>query len=801
MSRHVASDVRFAARSLLRTPRFALAFLLTTTALVASITAVFAFVEAVLLRALPYPHAERLVTVGSVQPNRFGTNVDYGDAVIFRRQARSIEQWALYRMGMIEVVNESTGGPMVQDLSGSVELLPLLGIRLQAGRFFDAADATAGAANVVIVSHELAQQLFQTADRAMGQTLTFRHGIYTIIGVSEPGADVPTNWLDRPRVWRPIRESTAERSPFTTIARLRDGVSLQQARADLTTLAAALAQERPGTHAGRTVTVTSLRDRLAGDYKPLLWIFFAAVTCVLAIGVSNLVTLQLARNNARARDLSVRAALGASRGRLFVHLAAEPMLLAAVGGAIGSWLASVIVPAVTAQLPPRFPRLDEIGFAWPATLFGIVMSLAIGLVAGGLPAWRVGRHELGGRLHVRGGAVTGSRADTSVQRRLLVLQTSTALVLLIGASLLGKSFYLQLSRDAGMQEAGLWTAFVQLPPRYSNEPEQQAFWGSALERMRALSEVRSAALAVNSPVPLSGADISQGGIRPEDMPVASGRGFSISTRRVSDQYFSTLQLPLLRGRPILASDVSGAERVAVVNELAAATLWPGRDPLGQRLRWSDDLITVVGLIPTLPHTQLDGELTPQLYESYRQRTLGGDSAVVMFRPALDAERGIAAIRSALTTIEPNLTLEFASMGDVRWRLLRPERFRTAVLVAFAASASGLALFGIVGLVSYGVGLRKREFAVRAALGADGRRILLEASHDVVRAAAVGLAMGIIGALLLTRFLATFLVGVAPTDVFTFAVCAGALALAAVAAAVLPGRRALDLDPAVALRAE
>jgi putative ABC transport system permease protein len=799
----VARDVRYGTRALAAAPRFTAVALLTIVMMVGGISTIYTLVQGVLLRPLPYPDANRLVIVESTQPKGFGTSVTLADALTFRDHADSFDQWGLFRVGYVGNVIDANNEPLpVQDIRVTPDVFPMFGIGTALGRALLSSDAAAAEPAVAVISHDLWQTLFAGDPNVVGRTLMLNRDALTVVGVSQPGANVPTNWLTYPIVWRPARDAADRDTRFTAMARLRPGASIERGKAQLAVLAERLAVAHPETHEGRTAGARLLLDRIVGDFKRVLWIFFSAVACVVLIGLGNLTSLQLARNGTRDREITLRAALGASRWQVVRQLLVESVVLCGVGGVLGLAAAWPAVKLIAATLPTGFPRADQIRVDLGVALFACGVSLVVAVVVGTLSAWHAWRGNLTTRLNEGGRTAMITAARGRMQRALIAFQTAVALMLLIGAGLLGNSFQRLISRDAGMREDGLWTVVARLPLRYRDNAAQTAFWTSALEQVTGINGVESAAVAVNSSGPLSGGDISDGGVVPEGVTPGPRVGVSISSRRVSENYFQTIGMPLLKGRPILASDTAGAESVVVINDLAAAVLWPGQDPIGKRLRSArGDLKTVVGVIPTFRHSRLDGDFSPQMYTPYLQRPSVASSAVLMFRAAPGNSEPAAAVASLLTALEKDLHVTVSSMRDVRWRLLAKERFRVAVILTFAASAVFLALVGIFGLVAYTVGQRQREIAVRVTLGAVRRDVLRIASQHAIAPAFLGLALGILGATMATRLLASFLVDIQPIDLPTFALAAGALGCTALIAGVVPARQALRIDPAETLRAE
>jgi predicted permease len=787
-------DVRYGVRALVRTPRFSVVALLTIVLMVGGITTIFTLVHSVLLRPLPYPDAGRLMFVQSVK--RRGSPTFTLDDIAALEKSPSFDAWGLYRVGYVERVPLANGDPLYfQDMLITPSLFQMLGFELALGRAIIDTDGKPGAPDVAVISYDLWQTAFGGTDDVLGNT---------IVGVTQPGTDVPTGWLAYPIVWRPVHrvDKNAIAEPFTAVARLRPGTSLDRARADLAVIADGLHAAHPDTHEWRAVTVTPLLDRVLGDFKRILWVFFGAVSCVLLIGVANLVSLQLARNGARAREIGVRAALGASRARIARQLLVESLVLCGAGGVLGLGVAWAAVQVIASTLPPNFPRQEQIGVDIGVALFAAGLSAIVGVVVGLLPARRAFAVDLASRLSDDGHGASQGVARSRMQRTLITLQTAAALVLLIGAALLGNSFYRLTSRNAGMQEKALWLAKVTLPDRYEDRAIQATFWTTSLEQVRAVRGVASAAISVNTQGPLSGNDWGTR-VLADGAPATSDNLLDVSQAVISDEYFSTIGMPVISGRPISASDRLGSEKVVVINELAAGKLWPGQDALGKRLHLGGrqaDLRTVVGVIPTFLHARLNDEARPQVYTSYLQQD-SSDGAAILFRAAPGHDEVVAGVRLALISLEKDLDVNIAAMSDVRWKLVAPERFRTAVLAVFAVSAVFLSLVGIFGLVAYTVSQRRREIAIRVALGAMPLQIVRFAGRHALVPVSFGIVMGIGGAAMATRVLESLLIDVRPIDLPTFTVAAAALAAGAILAAFVPARQALRIDPADTLRTD
>ena len=797
-------DVRHGVRALAGSARFTVAALVTIVLLVAGITTVFTLVHSVLFRPLPYPESDRLTFVESLQPGAFGTAVSLEDALAFRQRSRIFDLWALYQPGHITQMFDARKQPLiVQYEHVTPDIFPMLGIEMALGRPLTWEDTTRGAPPVAVISFDLWQAVFGGAADALGKSVETRgKETFTVVGVTRQGVTVPDAPYAFPILWCPATDAMGALR-FTTIARLRPGASLARGRAELALLAKRLQTVHPDTHRDRTASATLLLDHVAGDYTRVLWLFFGAVSCVVLIGVGNLLSLQLARNGTREHEIRMRAALGASRLQLVRQLLVEATLLSALGGMLGLLVAWLAVRLIITLLPPGFPRADTIAVDGTVALFACGISLAVGLIVGSIPAWQASRGDLAMRLNEGTRGATLAARRSRMQRALITLETAAALVLLVGAALLGNSFQRLFTRDAGMEEDGLWaiSAAGRSAEFLGGGGWSAEAWQSMLDGVRKVPGVRSAALSVNAPEPLSDMDVKYKGVLAEGSGVAAREGLSVSARYVSDKYFATLATRVERGRAILASDVSGSDEVVVINDLVARALWPGQDPIGKRLMWGGSPKTVVGLIPTFRLTRLQADADFQVYSSCLQRRSRDASGVFMVRTAPGDQRTPLAVKAVLVAYDKRMQVDVSSMAGVRWKQLAAERFRLGILSAFAASAVFLALVGVGGLVAYTVYVRKREIAVRMALGAASRHMLGIAVRRTMVPALSGLAIGIVVATAAARLLAGYLVEIKPIDPPTFGAAAGMLAVAVLAAGLIPAWQATRVDPVETLRAE
>lgn len=800
-------DVRFAARALVARRRFGLVALLTLVVLITGLTTVFAFVDAVLLRPLPYPSGERLVAIAPASEAM--RNITFAEARRLSRDCPSLEAWALFRTGSGATLDPTTNPTLVAQMRVTPSAFGVLGIPVVVGRPLVDDDGKPGALDAAVIGYDLWQSHFGASPDVIGTLMTLdRERSWRIVGVAAKGADVPGDRWSFPIVWQAAKDGRDDDGTFEVVARMRAGASLRQTRAELTRASARLEQERQGTPRDRTLTVTPLRDAIVGDTKPVLWIFFAAVCCVALIGIGNLVGLQLVRHASREREIALRAALGAGRWQIVRPVLVEAVLFGGAAGACGLLLAWLCTRTLRSALPAQFPRADQIAVDLRVTLFAVAMSLAIGALVGAVPAWRAARRDVATDIRTGGIGALRHGQRNGTRRVTVAAETALACVLLVGAALLVNSFGRLFTEDAGMRERDLWIASGQLPQsvRYLSQGSALAWWTAALDAVRRLPDVESAALVVNSAGPLSGFDIMAGRIASADAALPPpGGGLRFSHREVGDGFFETTGIPVVAGRPIVSSDAAGAELVAVLNTRAAAMLWPGEDPIGRHVRIAGRPRTVVGVIPTFKISRLDGDASPQVYTPYLQnQPLAGPLAgasTLMIRARAGEGDVSTAVGRVLAQMEPDLRLTVTTMGAVRWKLLATERFRTFVLSTFAVTAVGLALIGVSGLVAANVVQRYRDIAVRLTLGATRGHVMRLVIRDAIAPATLGLAAGLGIARLTAHVLTTFLFGVQALDPWTFATVTVVLGGAVLVAGVLPARRVARIDPLVTLRHE
>jgi len=797
----VLQDVRYALRSLRRHPVFAITAILTLALGIGANTAIFSAVYGVLLRPLPYPEPDRLLTVWGHHASIGRETASLPDFLDWR-QARSFSGMAARANATYTVTG--TGEPQV--VSGALvspNYFRVLGAPVPQGRDFRDEEER-GAARVAVLSEGYWRRAYGGRADVVGRQITLNGIPYTIVGAGARGLAVPED-VD---IWTPLQIDTTlgRRNDFLQVlGRLAPGATPETAATELATIARRLEAEYPNSNAGWGVELIGLRERIVGEIRPALLVFMGAVGLVLLIVCANVANLMLARVAAREREVTIRAALGASRRRLVRQLLTESVLLGLVGGVLGLGLAVWGVSALRSLDPGTLPRLNEVRLDGRALAFALVLSVSTGLLFGVVPALRVLGFDLRGGLAEGGRALSGARAATRARTALVLAEVALASVLLVGAALLLRSFVGLQRVDPGFTTHGILTARVTLPRvRYEDPARQVAFADALLQRAQALPGVSSAALGAAAPVDegLPYWAISLAGV---DQPPPEVVQDAV-VYRSSPEYFHTFGLPLIGGRLFEASDRSESAPVAIVSQSLARRYWPGRNPLGSRITFGDPndstttWMTVVGIVGDVRQEGAVSPAYPQIYVPFAQ--VSGRSMVVALRTAGDPLALAPALKQALAGIDPNLALSRVTTMDQRLAgtLARP-RVNALLLAAFAVTALILAALGIYGVIAYSVVQRTRELGIRVALGARAEDVLGMVMRQGLTPVLIGLAIGLGAAALGSRVLRSLLYGVAATDLATYAAVAAFLAAVAVAASYVPARRAARSDPMTALRTE
>ncbi|HEV2806266.1 MAG TPA: ABC transporter permease [Chthoniobacterales bacterium] len=801
------ADLRYALRMLAKSPAFTFVAVLTLGLAIGANSAIFSVVNAVLLRPLPYPHSEQLVRVFGKQPQLDLAPNSPANFLEWHDENKVFERIGTYVGQGFNLL----GGDQPERVIGarlSADVLPLLGVQPALGRVFTNDEDQEGRAQVVILSHDFWQRRFGGDPNTVGQTITLNDKPYTVVGVMPAGFAFPST---RTQAWVPMAFSAAERKTRDTnyidvIARLKPGVSVEQARANMDAVARSQAERYPKTNFGVGVTVRSLQEHIVGDVRPMLVVLLGAVAFVLLIACANVANLLLARAASRQREMSIRGALGASRSRVVRLLLTESVLLAIVGGAVGLLLAIWSLDLLVSLKPANLPRLAEIGVNRTVFLFTLGVSVFTGLLFGVVPALQVSRLDLNEGLKESSRGGTDSPRRHRMRALLVVSEVALSLVLLVGAGLMIRSFSRLLAVDPGFKADHVLTAFVALPQsKYPKHEEQTAFFDRLLERLRNLPGVTAAGLVTD--IPLYGG--SSTGFDVEGRPEAApGTRAMTDYRLISSDYFAAMGMRLVKGRAFSRHDNETAPGVVIINETLATRFFAGEDPIGRRLDLSGDpkdLREIVGVVGDVRNYGLDAEVKPEVYVPFLQSAPGYLSSVasaptIVVRSAMEASALGSALREQVQALDKDQPV--SEIKTMEWYLadsMAQRRFNMFLLGAFAGIALVLAAVGIYGVIAYTVTQRTHEMGIRIALGAKGGDILRLVFSNAMATTLAGIALGLGAAFALTRLLRSLLYQVSPTDPLIFAAIPLLLLTVSIIATYLPARRAMKVDPITALR--
>ena len=789
-------DLRYALRMLWSKPGFSVAAMLTLALGIGANSAIFSVIDAVLLRPLAYAHPGELV---SFRENQSAPDLD--DVAAANRTFAQIG-------GEANALMAWTGGEAPEQLAvGQVTggFFSALDVGAALGRSIGPADDVRGGPSVVVLSHALWQERFSADPAVVGRTMQLSGYVYTIIGVMPAGFVSPQT---RAQAWTPAHVSndgTTSRDVhfLRTIARLAPGVSIEQAGAEMAVIDRQLAERYPAENRNRHTELAPLKDRVVGKSRAALLVLFAAVCLVLLIACANFANLLLARACEREREVAVRMALGAGRTRLVRQLLVESVLIALSGGALGALLAWFGTRALVALQPDGLPRLGEIGVDPRVFAFTLAVALLTGVVFGLYPAWAAAR--AGGAQPGASRGASAGRAQQKMRSAFVVAQLALALVLLVGAGLLVRTFWNLRGVDPGFQAAQLLTFRVELPDtRYRTIAEQTRFRTAALDALGALPGARAAMV---SELPLSGESLDHDFLVEGWPPVAPGDEPSVETRSVIGDYFAVMGIPLRGGRDFAATDFNAdTPLVGIANEALVRKYFPGQDPVGKRVRWAREdaphWITIVGVAGDVHHFGLDQPDLPALYSPYPQSEPWKRWMTFVVRTRSDPLALAPAAKQAIWTLDSQLPVtKLRTMHVVAAESFAARRFDMLLLTLFAGLAVTLAAIGVYGVIAYTVAQRTREIGVRVAVGARMRDVVRLILGGGLRLALLGIGIGLAGAFAATRLMTGMLYGVAPADPATLAAVAAALLATALFACWLPARRAARVDPTEALRHE
>ena len=803
-------DLSYAARTLRKSPGYAAVALATLALGIGASTAIFSVLDAVLLRPLPYAGGDRLVMVGDRNESPGGGspgNVGFANYVELRDRNRTFDTMAAVRFWQPTLVTDGVA-ELLPAMRVSANYFSMLGVRPALGQDFRPEDDRPDSWRVVILSDGLWRQSFGADPSVVGRVIRMDGNSYRVIGVLPPDYEplVSTRYYKPARLWAPIGydlslpQACHSCQHLKALGRVAPGVTLEQARADLDGVRRRLALEHPLEYGEGSMDVAPLSREVTSGLRTPLIVLVGAVGFVLLIACANVANLTLARSLRRGPELAIRSALGASRGRLVRQLFAESLVLCAAGGALGFLLAGLLQSTLLRLAPVTLPRADQIAIDARVLGFAALASLTAAFLSGGVPALRASAARLSATLasESRGSAASGvSRA----RRILTVAELALAVILVSAAFLMVRSMARLLDTPFGFSTHRVLTLGLSTPADATTDAAIVAFQDRLLESVRALPEVEAVALV--SQVPLGGNGDYYGFHVEGRMRSNPAEDPSVERYSVTPDYFRAMGVPLRRGRAFTAEDRADSPAVMIVSESTARTLFPGRDPIGERVRigsaregpWR----TIVGVAGDVRHVDVALAPTPQMYLPQAQVTDGLLSLVVLARTANPASL-TASIRGEVHALDPGVPIfDVASMDERVARSAAPRRFVMRILGAFALAALALAALGLYGVVAHSVGQRTREIGIRMALGATPRdiaRLVLVGGSGLI---AFGLAAGLLGAFGATRFLAAILYEVRPGDPASLAAAAAVLAAAALAAHWFPARRAARLDPVTALR--
>jgi putative ABC transport system permease protein len=806
---HLPQDVRFGLRMLVRNPGFT-AVAVTTLALgIGANAAIFSVVNAVLLKPLPYADPDRLAVIWVTEPSAPGG--------LFPATGPDFQDWQVQNHvfeGMSAITGAGAtltgaGEPLqLRGLSVSSNTFQLLGVQPLLGRSFSPDEGPTGHNHVVMLSYGLWQSAFGGQKNIVGNKITLDSEAYDVVGVMPMDLRFPTVWGRQPQFWTPITFDApkwkTERGNhwFWVLARMKNGVTLNKAAAEMVTISTRLAQQYPQTNTGVIARVKSLHEQLTGDLREVLWVLFAAVGFLLLIACVNVANLLLTKSVGRQREIAIRLAVGSGARRLVRQLLTESVLLFLLGGVAGlivglAALRLLLHAAPTGLIP------EVISVHLDSRVFGFTFLVAFltGTLAGLIPALQATRVSLSDMLKESGSAVAPSHG---LSRGLLTAgEIAIALVMLVGAGLATRSLVRLLGVQLGFDPRQVVTARISLPDaRYPKEPQQKAFFRNLIERVQTLPGVVSA--GATTELPLEGGNNGPVVIEGQPAPKDMWSSPLVESCTVTPNYFRTMRIPLLSGRDVAETDTPDKLPVAVINETMAHRFWPSQDAVGRRFKKDSDpkakWITVIGVVGDVREFRLASPPIPEAYYPESQETRSELALVV--RAANDPEGQVSAIRNALHSLDKDLPLYgVQTLPEMVSNSSRERRFVVLLLALFAAVALALASVGIYGVVSYSVSQRTREIGIRMAFGAEVRNVLGMVLSEGLRLVIAGVAVGLLGAWALSRYLTSILYSVRATDPLTYVLVALLMTAVALLACLVPARRAARVDPMVALRYE
>jgi putative ABC transport system permease protein len=804
---NLRNDIRYAIRNLVKRPGFTLVAVITLALGIGANSTIFSAINALLIKPLPFPNLERVVAVWDKAPSRGveRNEVAMANYLDWRIQNQTFEHLGLYRWWNPNLTGVEPP-ERIQGFLVSASFLDVVGVKPFMGRGFSEEENQPGKDSVALLTYGLWQRRFGADPNIINKTITINGISHRVIGVMPRGFNYPkAAEIYAPLAITPQMAGNRQFHTYLIIGRLKPGVSVQSAQADMDTIAARLEKQHPDTNTGLGAAVFPIVADTVRLYDTALWVMMGAVGFVLLIACANVANLMLARASGRQKEIALRAALGASRWRIIRQLLTESVIIALIGGALGVLVAFWGIDLLRASNPGEaakfVPGWDRLGISLPVLLFTLGLSCLSGMLFGLAPAWQVSKPDLNNALKEGGRQTTAG--SHRLRGSLVVFEVALSLVLLIGAGLLVRSFLALLKTNPGFNPDSVLTMTLVLPgAKYKEPPQRVAFFSDLVQRVKALPGVESA--AVVSHLPLGGSNASESFLiegAPEPPPGQENEG---RYRICTPDYFQTMEIPLLKGRGFTEQDKEGAPPVIIVNQTLANKYWPNGDPLGNRIRFYGPLerspwMEIVGVVQDVRH-ELNLPITPDYFLPHAQDSWSG--MVLVARTKVEPAAMTAPIKQQVWAIDKDQPVfDVRTMHEVRAISVTLYSFSSVMLGIFAGLALLLAAIGIYGVMAFAVTQRTHEIGIRMALGARATDVLkLVVTHGMTLAL-TGVGIGLTGSWALTRFIEKLLVGVKTTDLFTFSIVSVFLLGVALLACYLPARRATKVDPMVALRYE